>query len=214
MNARFHHVIGMDPGAKGSLVHIGGTGINSVTLFKAVKMPLFDDRPHSFSTSDETVDVLAVREFVTGIQGSPVHVIIERAQSMPDQSAPAMFNYGVGFGRLCAAVEFSIHREIDDTLVTIRPYIWKRAFGLPKAKSASVKRAKEIFRSLPEGMRWNEGLAEAALIALWRLNRLVEIEGQLLDRRDTQADSSARNARAGVDAGSASVAREGGGAVP
>lgn len=92
-------------------------------------------------------------------------IVIEQVGAMPNQGVTSMFN----FGRHTGAVEgWSIVHGVPVHWVT--PQKWKKSFGLSSDKRASLDRARLEFG---DNSRWdvlaNDGIAEAALIALWYL---------------------------------------------
>lgn len=100
-------------------------------------------------------------------QDGQIEAFVEEAQAMPGNGAVAMFNYGTGYGTILgvlAACEIPYH--------TVRASTWKRALGLTKDKTASRRRASELWPKEAHlfTRAKDDGRAEAALIALYGMS--------------------------------------------
>jgi len=97
------------------------------------------------------------------------HVAVEKAQAMPKQGVSSTFKYGVSYGKLLGMLDVI---RLDTTLVV--PRVWKKHYGLPADKKASLELARQLW---PEAakvqlQRVKDGhRAEAALIAAWFKHR-------------------------------------------
>ena len=147
-------IFGIDPGLTGACAAI------EFNTNKIIKYKVFDFIKNNYDELDP-VDLL---EKINSIYYRKCHCFIEHAQAMPGNGVTGMFNYGVGYGMLLAALSIG---EIEYT--KIRPAKWKKHFGLiKKSKLASVELAEELFpdaelRGPRGGLK--DGRAEALLIA-------------------------------------------------
>lgn len=149
-------IVGIDPGAKGAIAVIGTTG----QLVNLVDMPYADG-------------VLAPELTRMLRHHQPIATAwVERAQSMPNQSAPAMFKYGIGYG-----VILGVLGALEIPTETVRSNDWKPAVGIPTGskKDVSRRRATELFPSASElfARAKDDGRAEAALIGRYGFDRAV-----------------------------------------
>lgn len=150
-------LIGIDPGKTGGVALIGEGG----EFLHGVRMPTVKHGKR------DLVDPRAINEALltvvddVGARG----IVIEQVGAMPGQGVSSMFN----FGRHTGAVEgWALGTGLPVSWVT--PAVWKKHFGLSRDKRASLDRARLEFGDLK---LWdvlaNDGIAEAALIALWGL---------------------------------------------
>jgi len=141
-------IIGVDPGLRGGITLISGLHANY-----CYEMPVDEDGISACALFD-IVETYGDKELVA---------YVEHAQAMPKQGVVSVFNYGVGFGKMLAALEIS-----GVKIVLVRPAVWKKALKLPKEKLAAVEMAERlhpigVFRT--ERGRLLDGKAEAFLIA-------------------------------------------------
>lgn len=147
-------IIGIDPGVKG-----GVAVLSERRLIGCMRMPMVTHGKRDLVATD-ALDAF-LRQHVG--RGMITAVVIEAPNSMPRQGLQSTFN----FGRHCGSVEgWAIGKGCPVQLVT--PSVWKKAFALSTDKRASLDRARLEFGP---NERWNvlanDGIAEAALIALW-----------------------------------------------
>jgi crossover junction endodeoxyribonuclease RuvC len=143
--------LGIDPGARGGLAILDGTG-----LVEAIRMPIL---AHGSRTLVDTAEIAKFAGFHT----EPLDVIvIELVHSMPKQGVASSF----AFGRAAGAVEgWAVSTGLPVNWTTASS--WKKRLGLGKDKRASLDAARLHFGYDPRwGVLANDGLAEAALIAL------------------------------------------------
>lgn len=145
-------IVGIDPGLKGGVTFLRYGNGNNTDCFL---MPV---------TVEDGISASQFYNWLCCYSGEMI-AYVEHAQAMPKQGVVSVFNYGVGFGKILAALEI---RGIEIKLV--RPGIWKKALNLPKEKEAAVARAESLeprieFRT-PRG-RLLDGKAEAFLIAFY-----------------------------------------------
>lgn len=188
-------VVGIDPGLKGGLVYATGRIGQAPEAKMASRMPTTEDEARQFVSGGtrHLIDVWKVIHFMNnalhatkqqGREGS-LSCIIERAQAMPKQGVSGMFNYGFNHG-LCTAVAMltcdAKGANLGGGVYTVRPNVWKSDLGLEGgSKDASRRLATEIYGTdKPWKMKRDEGVAEAALIAFWRLNRLCSAQRKKL----------------------------------
>jgi hypothetical protein len=99
----------------------------------------------------------------------PIDVaVIEWVHAMPKQGTVSTF----AFGRATGAVE-AVAQLTAERVVWVTPQRWKKFYGLSRDKTASINLAKEKFGS---AWKWDkraeDGIAEAALMALWYVDNL------------------------------------------
>ncbi len=152
-------LIGIDPGKSGGVALVGEGG----EFLHGVRMPTVKHGKRDLVDPRAINEALTVVDDVGGIVTRGV--VIEQVGAMPGQGVSSMFN----FGRHTGAVEgWALGTGLPVSWVT--PAVWKRYFGLSRDKRASLDRARLEFGDLK---LWdvlaNDGIAEAALIALWGL---------------------------------------------
>jgi crossover junction endodeoxyribonuclease RuvC len=154
-------VLGVDPGIRG--------GLAIVAIDDAVPQ-LVDaiDIPVAGVGAKERVDVFVIRDWIK--QYTPEHALIERAQAMPKQGASSGFKYGRAVGAIEAVIACC---EIPLTI--IEPTAWKKFHALHGGdKEGGRQRALQLFPGAHVllARKKDHGRAEAALIALYQLNRI------------------------------------------
>jgi crossover junction endodeoxyribonuclease RuvC len=155
------NVLGIDPGIRGGLAIITVNG-GAPLLVDAIDIPV------TGVGAKERVDILAIRDWVA--QHAPQHGVIERAQAMPKQGASSGFKYGRAVGAIEAAITLC---EIPLTIV--EPSLWKKFHGLRGGdKESGRQRALQLFPHAHAllARKKDHGRAEAALIALYQINRI------------------------------------------
>ena len=179
--------LGIDPGLKGGFALVGpqylavdGGDPYRAAVLEAGNMPLFKDEAKTMTSNPHVVHVEVLKEAMANMKAMALHrritfgVIVEKAQAMPKQGVVAMFNYGFGYGQVIATATLVCggHR-----VWTVAPAIWKRDLGLTgQDKRGSRKLATQIFGDSEQWPRAkDDGVAEAALIAYWRLIRLAQM---------------------------------------
>lgn len=146
-------IIGIDPGKSGGVAGLTATGGFSFGF----RMPVVKHGKRDLVNTGE------LNHYAGDLY--PERIVIEQVSAMPGQGVTSMFN----FGRHTGAVEgwaLSTGRPVS----WVTPQVWKKHFGLSKDKRASLDRARLEFG---DSDLWkvlaNDGIAEAALIALWWL---------------------------------------------
>lgn len=151
-------IVGIDPGKSGGIAAVDMDG----QFVRGMRTPLLKHGKR------DLVDSAALDGFTAE---DPAVIVIEQVSAMPGQGVSSMFN----FGRHTGAVEsWALTWQVPVQWVT--PAKWKKDFSLTKDKRASLDRARLEFGSNP---LWdvlaNDGIAEAALIALWWLKSNREL---------------------------------------
>ena len=161
-------VLGIDPGQTGGLVLLEREHCKApIKLIAAMLMPL-TTKEH---TSKPTVFVPKVEVWfgkATGLHFVELGVI-ENVHSMPAQGVASSFQ----FGRMFGAAEMIIQQWCEVQRYTT-PQEWKKDLGLGPAKSAAMTMATNLYGDKHWKLRKHEGIAEAALIATWGMNQLLE----------------------------------------
>lgn len=156
-------IIGIDPGKSGGVAMLSDRG----DFLGGIRMPLLSHGKR------DLVDPEALNRFVAenrraAIEGVLRSTVLEQVNAMPRQGVVSMFN----FGRHTGSVEcWALGNSGKVRWVT--PAVWKKSYGFPKGadKMASLDRARMEFghTEVDWNVKANDGIAEAALIALWSL---------------------------------------------
>jgi Holliday junction resolvasome RuvABC endonuclease subunit len=155
------NILGVDPGGGLAIVAIEMNG-TAPRLIDAIDIPV------TGVGAKERVDVLAIRDWVA--RHAPQHGVVERAQAMPKQGASSGFKYGRAVGAIEAAIALC---EIPLTI--IEPTAWKKFHALRGGdKEGGRQRALQLFPHAHALLtrKKDHGRAEAALIALYQINRI------------------------------------------
>jgi crossover junction endodeoxyribonuclease RuvC len=147
--------MGIDPGLTGGLALLTTDGM------QVERMPILQ------LNGKKTLDIAALEQQLNEWQ--PSHVYLERQQSMPRQGVTSSFNTGYHYGLLKGLVT-----GMKIPLTEVRPAEWKRNMRVPKDKDAARARASELMPANRSdwALKRDDGLAEAALIALYGLGVL------------------------------------------
>jgi crossover junction endodeoxyribonuclease RuvC len=137
--------LGIDVGATGAVAALGPDG----------GLLAVDDMPYA----DGAVLAPVLAELVLA-HGTAV-AWVERAQSMPGMGVSGAFRYGTGYGCILGVLG-----ALEIPTTTVPPNVWKRAAGLGRDKSASRRRACELWPAAADRFARvrDDGRAEAALI--------------------------------------------------
>jgi crossover junction endodeoxyribonuclease RuvC len=157
------HIIGIDPGKSGALAALTEQG----DLIAVVDMPTLANKLNAWLLAD------AIEQLGNAVD---VTAIVEDVHSMPKQGISSAFDFGKSYGMVLGALAaIGIRTEL------VSPSAWKKTMGLTVPKGADKRLAKEMSRSAAIE-RWpahrelfarvkDADRAEAALLALWWLNR-------------------------------------------
>ena len=153
-------VLGIDPGQTGGFAAVNKKNQNIIVAFAT---PLLTVRKKV--TLDFAMIYEHLEELVIGVG------VIEQVSAMPRQGVSSSFQ----FGRMYGAAEMVMYDWcLKQEYVT--PQKWKKYFGLSSTKQASLDLATRLFGREAARQYWplkkHEGVAEAALIALWHIRTL------------------------------------------
>ena len=152
-------ILGIDPGSSGGLA-IVESKINSLPkIIWASKMPIVN------IYSKKIIDVMKVssilREYAIDV------TIIEKVHAMPRQGVTSSFQFGRSFGGI-EALCYLYAKRVD----YVAPVVWKKKLGLGSSKQDSLDLARLKFGDLEYwNLKSNDGIAEAALLALFWINK-------------------------------------------
>lgn len=146
-------ILGVDPGLTGAIALLTDNG----AIVWVEDMPVID--------GDVSSTLLAHRLRWTRITTA----VVERVASMPGQGVSSVFKFGKGYGQVLGVLSALEIPVIDPT-----PSQWKREMSLNNDKERSralavktwPKHADDLFKR-----KKDNGRAEAALLALWYLQR-------------------------------------------
>ena len=147
-------VVGCDPGYGGAIAVLGDRAP------KLYKMPLLKQPKHAY-------DVVAMVRILFTVMPesydtSPLLLVIERV------TRPSSLTR-------CMGILEGLGQAFDYEVVTVRPQEWKGYFHLGPDKAESIALALKRWPSLSRTIkhRGDDGLAEAALLALWGRENLL-----------------------------------------
>ena len=178
--------IGVDPGLTGGVAYVQRWETASGNTCKLIchrKMPTRLNSCGDFGAAKKIVDGWAlsdiIREWMSGkVDGNRIQtcdrfsIIIERQQAMPKQGVASVFSHGVNYGVTLAAIQ-----RTSGLFFTVNASEWKKDMGLSSDKKVSIDMAKTMFG--PKYEKNDDGRAEAALLAVWRISRYVATSGQM-----------------------------------
>jgi len=154
-------VFGIDSGQKGGLAVVECDQMDSWVP----KLLLTKRMPTLKHGKKRIVDACEVQRAL-----SPLDVdvaIIEQVSAMPKQGVVSSFQFGRSFGAI-EAVTFLCVNSVE----YVTPAVWKKSMKLSSDKQQSLDMARMKFG---ENELWkvkaNDGIAEAALLCLWYLDK-------------------------------------------
>lgn len=185
--------VGIDPGYSGAAVCIDIEVVNNtlgeVTCgdMRVIEFPYYLYKQAKLKTK-----LIEYQELINDLESmlypSEV-VVIENVKAMPRDGGTSAFNFGYFTGTLRGVVESCKHCLVDYEsippfdILNPRPQEWKSKLGFPSGatKQDSVKMAELYFPEFKDkfyGPRGGikDGVAEAALMALYGINDLTEGE--------------------------------------
>ena len=153
------NVLGIDPGKSGGLAVVQSKTNQIPKIIKAIKMP---------TLIVNTKKIIDISKLKSQLDNIPISVaIIEKAHAMPRQGVTSSFQFGRSYG----AVE-GLWQIVTSRIDYVSPSVWKKAFGLSSSKQASLDLAKLKFgNDKIWDIKSNDGIAEAALISLFWIER-------------------------------------------
>ena len=159
------HVIGVDPGLEGAMVHLDH--LRQVRSF--AKTPVVRSSSNSGGKTQynerEMAEVLQGMVRAAQAEGALVKVAVEDVHAAPGQGVVSMFRFGYGYGLWCGIVA-----QLGVPLVRIRPQAWQRLAYAGRdssdKKQASILVAREKWPALPlRSKSADSGVSDAALLA-------------------------------------------------
>ena len=154
-------ILGIDPGITGGVAVISATGTRPPIIEDGMRMPV------TLHRSKKLVDGKRLFEWLSSFDIDVA--VVEWVHAMPKQGVSSSFS----FGRSTGSVE-AIAMLVSDRMEWVTPAIWKKHFGLSRSKLASIEEARHRFGV---SYRWDkkadDGIAEAALLAQWYLDKRV-----------------------------------------
>ena len=152
-------ILGIDPGSSGGIAIIENK-INALPkIIFASKMAVVT------LFGKKIVDVQKVSYYLK--QYNIDVSIIEKVHAMPRQGVTSSFQFGRSFGGI-EALCYLYAKRVD----YVAPVIWKKKLGLGSSKQDSLDLARLKFGDLEYwNLKSNDGIAEAALLALFWINK-------------------------------------------
>lgn len=149
-------ILAIDPGVNGAVAVLEDGRFLSV-----------DDTP-TFEIAGpkkkrQEYDIPAMTNLLLG-RGMIDLAVIEQIQTIVHAGTVQNFRLGYGFGIWCGLLSMS-----GIPLERVTPQRWKKAImgGLPKEKSASILRARELYPRAPITLAKHDGRADALLLATY-----------------------------------------------
>jgi crossover junction endodeoxyribonuclease RuvC len=154
-------ILGIDPGITGGAAIISTEIYRKPIVEEAARMPIYMEGKKELIDSENL--------FKWWMKWPIDVVVIEWVHAMPAQGVTSSFS----FGRSTGAVE-AVAKLVAPKIVWVSPQRWKKHHGLlKKDKRASLDLAAEKFG---DAWKWHkrveDGIAEAALVALWCVDNL------------------------------------------
>ena len=152
-------ILGIDPGSSGGIAIIENK-INALPkIIFASKMSVVT------LFGKKIVDVQKISSYLK--QYNIDVSIIEKVHAMPRQGVTSSFQFGRSFGGI-EALCYLYTKRVD----YVAPVIWKKNLGLGASKQDSLDLARLKFGNLEYwNLKSNDGIAEAALLALFWINK-------------------------------------------
>ena len=155
-------ILGIDPGISGGLAIVNGVVAGQLTRIEAgIRMPTMQHR------GKKLVDGKQMIEFL--LRWDVDVMVCEWVHAMPRQGVTSAFSFGRSTGAVEALGLFWAGRA-----EWVSPQVWKKHYGLSKDKQASLDLAQQKFG---DDFVWrkkaDDGIAEAALIAHWFLDKHI-----------------------------------------
>lgn len=162
--------IGIDPGQKGAIAIIDKSGA------RIMDMPLLPEKGINAKALYRIFDRW-------NDQYVRIHIVIEKAQSMPGQSSVAMFNYGGGYHTILAVLQI-----LELPFEEVRSNKWKTEFGLSGLKSKKKQGKKKEKTTSEEKKNAKKQRKEMAVkIAMQMFPKMKDLfftpKGKMLDGR-------------------------------
>lgn len=151
------NILGIDPGLTGGVAIVSAKVIRPSMIESGMRMPLTSYR------GKKIVDASALFEW---LRSHEIDVaVVEQVNGRPGQAGVFQFGRATGSAEAVAMI-------LADRMEWVTPAKWKGHFGLGKDKQESIDLAHHKFGN---SYRWefkaDEGIAEAALLAQWYLDK-------------------------------------------
>lgn len=150
-------IIGIDPGFSGACAIYN---LKTQKLIDVFDLPIEVNSYGKMVNSRELEDMMFDR--IKGLPGEGTIGVFEKVHSMPDQSAPATFNFGFSAGIAYATLGVFCRK-----IIVIDPAVWKGALNLSSNKQESLELARKLFPEFAVSkfkLKKHDGRAEAALL--------------------------------------------------
>jgi crossover junction endodeoxyribonuclease RuvC len=155
------NILGIDPGLGGGLAIVSAKGIRPPMIEDGIRMPTTSHR------GKRIVDAPAVYDWLKIADINIDACVVEQVSGRPGQKGVFQF------GRATGAVE-AIAMLFAERMSWVTPQVWKKHFGLTKDKQQSIDEACHRFGySYHWDKKADDGIAEAALLAQWYLDKCV-----------------------------------------
>ena len=152
-------IMGIDPGTSGgiSIVETRKDKLPEIKFF--LKMPI---------VSLYGKKIIDIKKLYKALNVFKIDLaIIEKVHAMPRQGVTSSFQFGRSLGAL-EAISYLLAKRVD----YVAPAVWKKYLGLGPAKKDSLDMARLKFGNQDVWeKKANEGIAEAALLALYWISR-------------------------------------------
>ena len=156
-------ILGIDPGSSGGIVIVKVNPNNLPKIIIALRMPtvtIFGKK------------IIDTNKIASELKIHPIDIsIIEKVHAMPRQGVTSSFQFGRNFGGI-ESLCYLYSKRVD----YVAPAIWKKALGLGPSKKDSLDLARlkygesEIWQ-----VKSNDGVAEAALLALFWIEKFMKL---------------------------------------
>ena len=158
-------VIGVDPGLTGAIAWVDVTG----ELVDVIDMPVMDGRVNCFALSTAIAYDPDHGPMTGEYEYLPDCAVVEQVHAMPKNGSVASFKLGAAYGCVLGVIGAHCIRSEQ-----VSPQTWKKHHGLI-GKDKDAARAKAIDRWPSKAQLFARkkdcGRADAALIALWHIER-------------------------------------------
>jgi len=151
--------VGIDPGKSGGLVKIHSRN-NECSMHKCP------------GTTHEMASILRAAKNSSFVDSLPIMVAIEKVHAFPTDARSAAFKFGMNYGMWLGVIG-----ALSIPFIEVAPQTWMKSYApLPKIKQERKKEIKKIATEIFSEIYSNKNkityaVSDAALIALWCLNR-------------------------------------------
>ena len=158
MSKQGNIILGIDPGLSGGLAFRYSNGDIEVEYPPIFKEKVAGKKNKNRRHIDPKGLGTLLRKY------SLKHAFIEKQQAMPKQGVSSTFRTGLGYG-----IYIGILATLLIPFTEIRARIWKQDMVVPADKDGALLRASELMPKYVNlwPLKKDNGVAEAALIALW-----------------------------------------------